>query len=213
MGPGVANARYLGGFRGHHTDLRHLEIEVRNHHLQVVLRVRPDLARERTDDEVALRWRLLFPPRDEATGRPGEPEQHDVNMIAWDPERVAELRGRLASLWWFMRCLNEPIARASDQDGRSSLRSISRSWIGRGASCGRGVAGRFQASFRRSWTDWAGTASAGWRRCGTLAVDSNGLRAVANRWRPPRCAAVVAVSRANAPRKLLFSDCTLDVSD
>jgi hypothetical protein len=78
---------------------------VMSNHLHVVLRVRPDLAREWTDDEVALRWRLLFPPRDESTGRPVEPEQHDLSMITSDPERVAELRGRLASLSWLMRCL------------------------------------------------------------------------------------------------------------
>ena len=39
-----------------------------------------------------------------------EPEQHDLNMITSDPERVAELRGRLTNLYWFMRGLNEPIA-------------------------------------------------------------------------------------------------------
>ena len=126
-----------------------------SNNLHVVLRVRPDLAREWNDDEVALRWRLLFPPRDEATGRQFEPEQHDLSMITSDPERVAELRGRLASLSWFMRCLNEPIARASNQDRRSSWRSTCRCWIGRDANCGRGVAVRFQASFRRSWTGWA----------------------------------------------------------
>ena len=98
-----------------------------SNHLHVVLRVRPDLAREWTDDEVALRWRLLFPPRDEATGRQVEPEPHDLSMITSDPERVAELRGRLASLSWFMRCLNEPIARASNLEDQCS----GRFWKGR----------------------------------------------------------------------------------
>ena len=42
-----------------------------------------------------MRWRLLFPPRDEATGRQVEPAEHDLNMITSDPQRVAELRRRL----------------------------------------------------------------------------------------------------------------------
>jgi hypothetical protein len=105
---------------------------VMSNHLHVVLRVRPDLAREWTDDEVALRWRLLFPPRDEATGRQVEPEPHDLSMITTDPERVAELRARLASLSWFMRCLNEPIARASNLEDQCS----GRFWEGRFRSVG-----------------------------------------------------------------------------
>ena len=93
---------------------------------------------------------------------------------------------------------------------RSSLRSICRSWIGRVASCGRGAAGRFPAGFRRSWTDWASIASAGWRQCATLADGSSERRADATRWRPRQCAAVGAGSRASAPRGLPFSRCSLD---
>ena len=89
---------------------------VMSNHLHLVLRVRPDLAQEWTEEEVALRWRLLYAPRDEATGRKAEPGPHDLNMITSAPERVAELRHRLASLSWFMRCLNEPIARAANRE-------------------------------------------------------------------------------------------------
>ena len=100
---------------------------VMSNHFHVVLRVRPDLAQDWSDEEVALRWRLLYPPRDEATGLQAEPEQHDLNMITSDPERVAELRHRLASLSWFMRCLNEPIARAANREDNCS----GRFWQGR----------------------------------------------------------------------------------
>jgi REP element-mobilizing transposase RayT len=100
---------------------------VLSNHFHVVLRVRPDLTQEWSDGEVAIRWRLLFPPRDESTGRQVEPEQIDLKPITSNPERVAELRRRLASLSWFMRCLNEPIARAANrEDGCSG-----RFWEGR----------------------------------------------------------------------------------
>ena len=51
---------------------------VMSNHLHVVARIRPDLVQSWTDDEVALRWRRLFPPRDEATGHPTEPQDHDL---------------------------------------------------------------------------------------------------------------------------------------
>ena len=100
---------------------------VMSNHLHVVLRVRPDLVEAWSDEEVALRWRLLYPPRDEATGRAVEPEQHDLNRITSDPTRVAQLRSRLTSLSWFMRCLNEPIARAANREDNCT----GRFWEGR----------------------------------------------------------------------------------
>jgi REP element-mobilizing transposase RayT len=100
---------------------------VLSNHFHVVLRVRPDLAQGWSDDEVAIRWRLLFPPRDEATGRQVEPGEHDLNMITSDPQRVVELRRRPASLSWFMRSLNEPIARAANREEKCS----GRFWEGR----------------------------------------------------------------------------------
>ena len=81
---------------------------------------------------------------------------------------------------------------------------------GPGASCMRKVAGRFQAGFRRSWTDWASMVSAGWRPSGTLADGSSERQADENRWRPRRRAAVVTGSRVDVPRSLPFSDHPFD---
>ena len=96
-------------------------------HLHIVLRNRPDLARSWSDDEIALRWCRLFPHGDQATGTPREPDEHDIAMLKASPQRLAELRTRLASLSWFMRCLCEKIARAANrEDGASG-----RFWSGR----------------------------------------------------------------------------------
>jgi hypothetical protein len=43
-----------------------------------------------------------FPPRDDATGEPVEPNEHDLAMLTAKTERLAELRVRLANLSWFM---------------------------------------------------------------------------------------------------------------
>jgi hypothetical protein len=98
-----------------------------SNHLHVVLRNRPDIAQQWSDHDIALRWCRVFPPRDDATGRPVEPDEHDLAMVTADPDRLAELRTRLASLSWFMRCLCEKIARAAnDEEGSSG-----RFWAGR----------------------------------------------------------------------------------
>ena len=94
------------------------DYSVMSNHLHLVLRIRPDLAGQWSDDEIALRWCRVFPPRDEATGEPVEPGEHDLAMITADSEKLAERRKRLSSLSWFMRCLCENIARAAnDEDG------------------------------------------------------------------------------------------------
>jgi len=100
---------------------------VMSNHLHLVLRIRPDVAGQWSDDEVAQRWCKVFPPRDDATGEPVEPGEPDVAMLAANPERLVELRKRLASLSWFMRCLCEKIARAANREDRSG----GRFWAGR----------------------------------------------------------------------------------
>jgi hypothetical protein len=47
-------------------------------HLHPVLRNRPDIAAQWSDDEIAVRWRRVFPPRDDATGEPVESTEHDL---------------------------------------------------------------------------------------------------------------------------------------
>ena len=89
---------------------------VMSNHLHVVLRARPDLVRDWSDEEVALRWTRLCPPRDPATGEKTEPRACDLNMIVSDPARLAVIRQRLSSLSWFMGRLSEPIARRANRE-------------------------------------------------------------------------------------------------
>jgi hypothetical protein len=51
---------------------------VMSNHLYLVLRNRPDVAEQWSDDEIALRWRRVFPPRNDATGESVEPTEHDL---------------------------------------------------------------------------------------------------------------------------------------
>jgi REP element-mobilizing transposase RayT len=100
---------------------------VMSNHLHLILRIRPDLAQGWSDEELALRWLRLFPPRDSRTGQLVEPAQCDLNRILSNPARIAEIRQRLANLSWFMRSLSEPIARQANREDRCT----GRFWEGR----------------------------------------------------------------------------------
>ena len=88
---------------------------VMSNHVHVVLHVDPRVAETWSDEEVAERWVRLFPVRVNGVIEEQLCEQR-ARRLQGDPERMAELRSRLGSLSWFMRCLNEPIARQANRE-------------------------------------------------------------------------------------------------
>jgi REP element-mobilizing transposase RayT len=88
---------------------------VMSNHVHIVLHVNPQVAEAWSDEEVAESWVRLFPVRvDEVIDE--DLCQEKGRRLQGDPERLAELRSRLGSLSWFMRCLNEPIARQANRE-------------------------------------------------------------------------------------------------
>ncbi len=83
---------------------------VMSNHLHVVLSVEPSAARDWTEEQVAQRWVQLFPAR--------EPEQNAAKISALLADKIAldERRKRLANLSWYMRCLDEHIARKANAE-------------------------------------------------------------------------------------------------
>ena len=73
-----------------------------SNHLHLVLCNRPDIAGRWSANEIALRWRRVFPARDDARGEPVEPGTHELAMLTANSERLAELRERLTNLQLFM---------------------------------------------------------------------------------------------------------------
>ena len=94
---------------------------IMSNHSHLVLWCRPSVAETWGPEEVARRWLRLF-------GRGGAAEKaRQEAELAADARRVAVCRGRLGSVSWFMRCLNERIARrANAEDGCTG-----RFWEGR----------------------------------------------------------------------------------
>jgi len=99
---------------------------VMSNHVHVVIRIDPTVAAVWRAEEVAERWLRLFPVRSygsvDADGC-----RVRAALIAANPTLVALYRERLSSLSWFMRCLNEPIARMANREDACS----GRFWEGR----------------------------------------------------------------------------------
>ena len=77
-----------------------------SNHLHVVVQTLPEAVAGWSVEEVAKRWNRLFRRQDQST-------EMRIEVLAGDAERIKELRERLSSVSWFMRCLSEPIARAA----------------------------------------------------------------------------------------------------
>ena len=85
---------------------------VMSNHYHIVVNYCPDRAREWSDDEVARRWARVFGIR---SGDPRVRAVHEASLLA-DPVRLSEVRQRLGDLSWYMRCLNEHIARRANAE-------------------------------------------------------------------------------------------------
>ncbi|HOT01109.1 MAG TPA: transposase [Acidobacteriota bacterium] len=91
---------------------------IMNNHLHTLLRTLPDLVRSWADWEVARRWLILFPSKRMRRAEESQPSNDDIAAMLRPRGRVEVLRQRLCSLSWFMRCLDEHIARrANREDG------------------------------------------------------------------------------------------------
>ena len=96
---------------------------VMSNHFHVVLETDPAAAWAWSDEETARRWLALSRSAETTDAA----LQSRLAALLAQPERLALLRERLGNLSWFMRYLNEPIARrANREDGCTG-----RFWEGR----------------------------------------------------------------------------------
>ena len=101
---------------------------IMSNHYHLVLHVNYEQSVAWSDEEVVARWCVLFPPKNmnnkEMTD---EDKQIRRDIFIHNAEKVALWRERLADLSWFMRCLNEPIARQANHEDQCT----GRFWEGR----------------------------------------------------------------------------------
>jgi len=90
---------------------------VMSNHYHIALKLSLEQLDDWSDDEVIERWLTLFKgpalvQRFVAGLTASEAERDQISLI------VAKWRGRLGNISWFMKCLNQPIARAANiEDG------------------------------------------------------------------------------------------------
>jgi REP element-mobilizing transposase RayT len=94
---------------------------VMSNHYHLVVEVEPRRVAAWSDEDVVQRWLQLSPTHN------AETDDMRASTLLLDVKRVVRIRERLSSLSWFMRYLNEPIARqANREDGCTG-----RFWEGR----------------------------------------------------------------------------------
>ncbi len=99
---------------------------VMSNHLHVVLRVDIDTVNRWSQREVAKHWHQLFKGK-KLTRKFAKGEsvgEHEASKLK---RAIASYRSRLCDISWFMRCLNEPIARRANQEDNCT----GRFWEGR----------------------------------------------------------------------------------
>ena len=91
---------------------------VMSNHLHVVLRTRSDWVESWSDREAAVRWLKLLLKSRTVQDKRTPPSDSEIKRLTGQAEPMAELRLRLSSVSWFMRSLNEHVARlANREDG------------------------------------------------------------------------------------------------
>ncbi|MEL4389165.1 transposase [Shewanella xiamenensis] len=99
---------------------------VMSNHLHLVLLVDIKTANRWTDREVLEQWHKLF-KGDELTQKFVKGELVEAHEVSRLKHSIALYRSRLCDISWFMRCLNEPIARQANQEDNCT----GRFWEGR----------------------------------------------------------------------------------
>ena len=99
---------------------------VMSNHYHIVLYLDPKAPEKWTDEQVADRWLQVYPSR---LDRPENASQRNKkkSTIMNNPDLLKTYRLRLGDLSWFMRRLNEPLAKLSNQEDDCS----GRFWEGR----------------------------------------------------------------------------------
>ena len=93
---------------------------VLSNHFHLILRNRIDLAADWSEEEVVRRWWQLCPERCDEHGEPAEPTKLEIQSLVADSEQVAEWRIRLGSISWFMKSMNEWIAKRANREAEKS---------------------------------------------------------------------------------------------
>jgi REP element-mobilizing transposase RayT len=89
---------------------------IMSNHIHLILRSRPDVVKQWSNEEVARRWLMLCPERRDEKRRPLEPTEFEINSIVNNKEKLATVRSRLSDISWWMRLLSQNIAQRANRE-------------------------------------------------------------------------------------------------
>lgn len=92
---------------------------VMSNHYHIVVHINPEEAQKWTDAEVLVRWRCLY-KGSKLTQRHIRNESLSSSELKEVWATISDYRRKLTSLSWFMKALNEPIARMANQEDECS---------------------------------------------------------------------------------------------
>ena len=104
-----------------------LGFSILSNHFHLILRSRPDVVATWDDSEVARRWLMICPGRQDQHGNPCPPTAAELNTIRNDPDRLETIRRRLSDISWWMRLLSQPLAARANREENQ----LGRFWQGR----------------------------------------------------------------------------------
>ncbi len=91
---------------------------VLHNHYHFVARIDPHMANGWSDEEVVRRWDQVYSVRKVFTGVSGDLDEDILKKALARPDLIKEWRSRLCCISWFMKQINEPMARmANKEDG------------------------------------------------------------------------------------------------
>ena len=114
-------------FLAEHMAVEVLGFAILSNHFHIVLRNRPDVVEDWSDDDIVRRWWNLCPGRRSENGSAAEPTELELKALNGDKDKLAEYRKRLSSVSWFMRFTSENIARRANAEDECT----GRFWEGR----------------------------------------------------------------------------------
>lgn len=86
-----------------------LNFSVMSNHLHIMLKVNHRKLEKLSNEEVAIRWRKLYP-------KSCELKAEEIEILLMDKEKMRELRKRLTNISWFMKSISEYIARRANKE-------------------------------------------------------------------------------------------------
>ncbi len=88
---------------------------VMSNHYHLVIKLNPEAAESWTEQEIVNRWTSLFKGT-YLIQKWQKKEQQTKAELQTTKETITSYKNRLTSLSWFMKCLNEPIARQANKE-------------------------------------------------------------------------------------------------